>query len=381
MSILYISDKIPEYVRGGIILFNLKDRVMSRIKNRVWKTLSHAGILYQSMVSGQPTTWLIYMDEIYGLISSPLHVFIHNENLERNSRGWALRYIPNFDGETSRKLNRAISKHAHEDSNMALDEDNHIEGSFDDELKAILGILPEQDGSHKPYNTNIGFVLDVLREFWIEMEIEEGEIPSHTRKVGFTEDEIAEDDLVRSFNTNTQTSTEELLNSVNQLLSMVNLTTHTIEAPIQPLITKPIPLFDTKLIVPSEDFYSNARGIQVSSIYPKLTEERQHVAAVISRMFESGLGTEGVREFFEEELETTTLARRGRNDLTREYVRDLCNAVIQQLVLSKSMLSTLKNVDRISYNSYLQGLVVAQGSLLAHLNIEDIPLNADVLKL
>jgi len=387
MDILYISDSVPEYVKGGIILFNLKDRVMSRIKNKVWKTLSHAGVLYQSMVSGQPTTWVTYMDEIYGIISAPLHVFLRNESLVRgddNSRGWAIRHIPNFDSTTSRALNLAISRHSQEDSHLGIDGDNNIMGSFDDELKSILGIV-DNDNRGKEfvpnYNTNIGFVFDILKDFWIEMKIAESELPK-SNKIGFSEDEIVEDDLIRSF-ARMNTTTEELLKSVNQLLSMVNLSTHTINPPIQPLITKPLPLFDNKLIVPSEGFYRNPRNNGSSNIYPRITEERQHVAAVISRMFESGLGTEGVREYFEEELETTTLARRGRTELTVEYARDLTVAVKDQLLKTKELLNTVKlsKLERESYNGLLQNLVVAQGSLLAHLNIDDVRIDVDSIKL
>ena len=384
MDILYTSDVIPDYVKGGIILFNMKDRVMSRIKSRVWKTLSHVGILYQSMVSGQPTTWITYMDEIYGIISSPLNAFLRNESLPRE-RGWAIRYIPNFDSTTSRCLNLAISKHSQEDSNLGVDEDNHIMGSFDDELKSILGIPPSNEP--KDYNTNIGFVRDILRDFWLELKISESDIPKENT-IGFSEDEIVEDDLVKSFySKSTGSSSEELLKSVNQLLSMVNLSTYTINPPIQPLLTKPLPLFDNKLIVPSEEFYKskvNGRN-SASNIYPRITEERQHVAAVISRMFESGLGTEGVREYFEEELETTTLARRGRNELTEEFTRDFTQAVIDQLKKAKELISksqsTLGKVERETYNGMLQNLVVAQGSLMTHLNIDGIPIPLESIKL
>lgn len=384
MDILYISDAVPEYVKGGVILFNLKDRVMSRIKNKVWKTLSHAGILYQSMVSGQPTTWVTYMDEIYGIISAPLHVFLRNESLVRgdeNARGWAIRHIPNFDSITSRALNLAISKHSQEDSHLGIDEDNNIMGSFDDELKSILGIV-DNENRGKEYNTNIGFVFDILKDFWTEMKISESDLPK-PNKIGFSEDEIAEDDLIRSFAA--MNTTEELLKSVNQLLSMVNLTTHTINPPIQPLITKTLPLFDNKLIVPSTDFYKNPRNNGSSNIYPRITEERQHVAAVISRMFESGLGAEGVREYFEEELETTTLARRGRTELTVEYARDLVISLRDQLLKTKDLLGSstvkLSKLEREAYNGLLQNLVVAQGSLLAHLNIDDVRIDVDSIKL
>lgn len=384
MDILYTSDVIPDYVKGGIILFAMKDRVMSRIKSKVWKTLSHVGILYQSMVSGHPTTWVTYMDEIYGIISSPLNVFLRNESLPKE-RGWAIRYIPNFDSTTSRCLNLAISKHSQEDSNLGIDEENHIMGSFDDELKSILGIPLVDNEESCGYNTNIGFAMDILHDFWTELKISESDLPRQNT-IGFSEDEIAEDDIVKSFYSK-GTSSDELLKSVNQLLSMVNLSTYTINPPIQPLLTKPLPLFDNKLIVPSEAFYANnkiGKRVSLNSIYPTINEERQHVAAVISRMFESGLGADGVREYFEEELETTTLARRGRNELTEEFSRDFAQAVIDQLKKARELISkssSLSRAERESYNGMLQNLVVSQGSLMTHLNIDGIPIPLESIKL
>lgn len=374
MDILYTSDRIPEYVKGGIIMFNMKDRVMSKIKNKVWKTLSHVGVLYQSMVSGSPTTWVTYMDEIYGIISIPLSTFIRNESIPRE-KGWAIRYIPNFDSNTSRILNEAIGKHSSEDSHMGMDEDNNITGSFDDELKMILGI-PTEDGP-KEYNTNVGFVIDILQDFWTGMQVSGEDIPK-INSIGFSDDEIAKDDLVKSFY-----KPDDLLKSVNQLLSMVNLTPHTINAPIQPFITDPLPLFDNRLIVPSDTFYDNFGKTTVNNMYPSITEERQHVAAIIARVFESGLGNEDVREYFEEELETTTLARRGRSELNREYARDMIKASMDHLIATKNLLTkySVSKTDRELYNMLLQDIVVAQGSLMTHHNIDDIPVKLENIML
>lgn len=374
MDILYTSDHIPEYVKGGVILFNMKDRVMSRIKNKVWKTLSHVGILYQSMVSGSPTTWVTYMDEIYGIISTPLQTFILNDSIPKD-KGWAIRYIPNFDSVTSRTLNEAIGKHSSEDSHMVLDEENNITGSFDDELKTILGI-PASEGP-KEYNTNIGFATDILQDFWQGMQVKEENIPK-MNSIGFSDDEIAKDDIVKSFY-----KPDDLLKSVNQLLTMVNLTPHTINPPIQPLLTDPLPLFDSRLIVPSEEFYLNNTRCRMQNVYPKITEERQHVAAIIARVFESGLGNEDVREYFEEELETTTLARRGRSELNKEYARDMIKTTMEHLIATKNLMSkySMSKHDRELYNMLLQDMVVAQGSLMTHHNIDDIPVKLENIML
>jgi hypothetical protein len=376
MDILYTSDHIPDYVKGGIIMFTLKDRVMSRVKSKVWKTLSHAGILYQSSVSGSPTTWVIYMDEIYGIISVPLHTFLRNSSLPR-TRGWAIRYIPNFDNSVSRALNNAISKHSSEDSHLSLDEDNHITGSFDDELKSILGIPLEPSTIHKEYNTNLGFVMDVLKDFWEEMQVGPGE---KTSSITFADDELAQHDLMQSFY-----QTHDLMKSVQHILNMVNLSTYTITPPIQPLLTGPLPLFESRLIVPSDEFYN--QGIYLApppTILPNITEERQHVAEVISRIFESGLGSDSVSEYFEEELETTSLARRGRHELTAEYTQDLVQAVVSQLELMKNIIDIHglpTKLEKETYNAQLQDLIVAQGSLVTHLGITGVRIPIDKLKL
>lgn len=386
MDILYTSDYVPDYVKGGIILFSLKDRIMSKVKSKVWKTLSHAGILYQSSVSGTPTTWVTYMDEIYGVISAPLHVFLRNESLP-SKKGWVIRYIPNFDNGVSRALNNAILKHSTEDSNLGIDEDNHIMGSFDDELKSILG-LPADKDDKDGFNTNLGFVYDILRDFWIEMNISEDQIAKNT-SIGFADDDIAQDDVVRSFY---QHNNQDLMKSVHHLLTMVNLSTYTVNPPIQPLLTNHLPLFESRLIAPSDEFYdqltNTPRGscdkTRTSTIYPAITEERQHVASVISRIFESGLGNDTVKDYFEEELETTTLARKGRTELTVEFTRDLVQNLVDQLKLAKSIIDLhgLPTKDeRESYNSGLQNLIVAQGSLLTHLWIDDVKIPLDKLKL
>jgi hypothetical protein len=376
MDILYTSDQIPDYVKGGIIMFTLKDRVMSRVKSKVWKTLSHAGILYQSSVSGSPTTWIIYMDEIYGIISVPLHIFLRNSSLPK-TKGWAIRYIPNFDNSVSRALNNAISKHSSEDSHLGLDEDNHITGSFDDELKSILGIPLEPSSTHKEYNTNLGFVMDILKDFWDEMQVGAGE---KTSSITFADDEIAQHDLMQSFY-----QTHDLMKSVQHILNMVNLSTYTITPPIQPLLTGPLPLFEPRLIVPTDDFYQQEIYLSPPpTILPNITEERQHVAEVISRIFESGLGSDSVREYFEEELETTSLARRGRNELTVEYTQDLFQALVSQLELMKKIIDVHglpTKLEKETYNAQLQELIVAQGSLVTHLGITDVRIPIDKLKL
>jgi hypothetical protein len=375
MDILYTSDRIPTYVKAGIIMFTLKDRVMSRVKSKVWKTLSHAGILYQSSVSGSPTTWVIYMDEIYGIISIPLHVFLRSSSLPR-TRGWAIRYIPNFDSTVSKCLNAAISKHSSEDSHLALDEDNHITGSFDDELKSILGIPVDHSG-RKEYNTNLGFVTDILHDFWKEMNVC---CEDKSSSISFADDDIAQHDLMQSFY-----QSHDLMKSVQHILNMVNLSTYTITPPIQPLLTGDLALFESRLIVPSDEFYQQEIFNTPPPVFlPNITEERKHVAEVISRIFESGLGSDAVREYFEEELETTTLARKGRTELTMEYTRDLVQNLVAQLEMTKNIIDLHglpTRLERETYNAKLQELIVAQGSLITHLGITDVKIPIENLKL
>jgi hypothetical protein len=379
MDLLYASSEIPDHVRGGIIMFNLQDRVMSRIKNKVWKTLSHAGIVYQSMVSGKSKSWVMYMDEVYGIISCPLEEFVVVDSVvgdKSSSRPWAIRYIENFDLTTSNALNSALARHSHEDSTLLLDEDNRIAGSFDDELRSILG-LPRGSDPHEQWatNTNLGFVFDVLGDFWKGMKVSEDQLVRES-SVGFSEDEIVEDDLLRSFQ---HRGPEGFMKSVHHLLSMVNLTPHTINPPIQPLLTKPLPLFTNYLVVPSDEFYlSPLRRQPRTMVHPNITEDRKQVASVIANMFESGMGADGVSQYFEEELETTTMARRGRNELTRDLTRDLCRSLHKHLELTKTLIRDVSKRD--GYLGSLHDLIVAQGSLMTHLGIDDVPIQIDLLK-
>ena len=364
-------------------MFNLRDRVMSRIKSKVWKTLSHAGILYQSLVSGKPKTWVIYMDEIYGIISCPLDEFLFIDSLRgegSDNRPWAIRYIENLDSAASHALNKAVAMHSREDSNLGLDENNHVTGSFDDELRSILGLPREL---HQPLeaenatNTNLGFVFDVLTDFWKLMRVSEDQVIRES-SVGFSEDEIIEDDLLRSFYNGNVSDSDALMKTVHRLLSMVNLTTHTINPPIQPLLTKPMPAFANFLVVPTDVFYSGTGRKTNHLTYPRITEDRQHVAAVIASMFESGIGTDGVREYFEEEIETTILARKGRGELTAELTRDYVLSVQRYIETTRKLLG---NADKEAHNGQLHDLIVTQGSLMAHLGIDDIKISVERLKL
>ena len=56
-----------------------------------------------------------------------------------------------------------------------------------------------------------------------------------------------------------------------------------------------------------------------------------------------------------------------------------------QLLKTKELLGSsavkLSKLEREAYNGLLQNLVVAQGSLLAHLNIDDVRIDVDSIKL
>lgn len=368
MKILY-ADVIPANVFAGIIFFNLKARVMSAIKSKIWKTFSHTGVVYRSAVSGVDKMWISYMDEIYGLISCPLDRFIQSESVV----GWAIRPLKEPQSSFARVFKECVMKHSGEESHLYISEEGEITGSFDDELRTILGIpvCERVEG----FNTNIGYVEDILQDVCQRF----GMKTDREKSIEFDDERDQEEELMEQLSSIPSgkvpdpKSGEEMLKSINQLLGMVNLTTQTVRPPIQVLISQPHRLLQDGLIKPSDVFRVEVSEGASNSIYPNLGEERKHVAEVISKMFASGLSTEGVREVFEEELDTTVLARRGRSEMTKELLEEMLNSLEHSLSLSKILLEKNTSptaIERQTYNESLQELVTAEASLLVHLGME-----------
>jgi len=361
MKILY-TDVIPCNLISGIVFFTLRERVMSVIKSKIWKTFSHVGVVYKSSVSGTEKNWISYMDEIYGLVTCPLDRFIHSESMV----SWAIRPLAEPQQAFSSVFRNCIVQHSSEDSSLYISEEGEISGSFDDELRTILGIPIE--ARDPGLNTNLGYVEDILTDTCRKL----GMKTEKDRVLEFEDDREREEELMETLSPRVSEK-EELLKTIHQLLGMVNLTTQTVRPPIQNLISQPHKILQDVLYQPSENFSVHVSGGLSNSIYPNLTDERRHAAEVISKMFASGLASEGVREVFEEELDTTVLARRGRAEMTRELLGDLLDILDRQLQHAKTLLDkkTLPNKsDRETYNQILQDMITAEGSLLAHLGLE-----------
>lgn len=360
MKIVYTSI-VPANLTGGIILFGLKDRIMSKIKSRIWKTFSHAGVVYKSSFTGSERIWISYMDEIYGLVSCPLNSFLNSPALN----GWIIRPLTEPVTPIYTRFKEMIANHSNDDSNLYISEEGEIAGSFDEELKTILGIPVRMGGSGM--NTNLGYVEDILEETCNSMGI----VTGRGKKIEFDDEYSEEEELMERLRV--VESEGGLLKSVTNLLSMVNLTTQSVHSPIQPLISHQHKILADFVYHPSSDF-STARGHGMqSSIFPSLSEERKHAAGVISKMFQSGLGSEDLNEVFEEELETTTLARRGRNELSRELLVNLLDSMDSHLTHIKTLLDkkTLPTTaDKKIYNEKLHDLITAEGSMLVHLGVQ-----------
>lgn len=360
MEILYV-DVVPGSLVAGLIFFRLKGRVMSVIKSKIWKTFSHLGVVYRSSVSGVNKHWVSYMDEIYGVISCPFDRFIISESV----CAWTIRPLKEPQTALERPFRNSIARYSRDDSHLYISEEGEITGSFDDELRTILGI--PVCNRIRGFNTNIGYVEDILGDTSEKI----GAKPNREKVVEFDDERDREEELMGQVSP--LPSGEEMLKSINQLLCMVNLSTQSTRPPIQVFISQPHQLLQDVLFKPSEVFRVEVSGGASNSIYPNLGEERKHVAEVISKMFASGLSTEGVREIFEEELDTTILARRGRTDMTKELLEEAMNILDGHLSLSKTLL--VKNppptvAEREAYNQSLQELVTAKGSILVHLGLE-----------
>lgn len=347
-----------DLVSNGIILFRLEDKVMSRVKTRIWKTYSHVGIVYQSLAGGTLQPWISYMDEIYGIVSMPFGIFVGTHNFPQD-RGWMIRPL----GVTGNPENmrKAIRNHVHEDSHITLLEDGSLGGGFEYELKSILGI-PISD---KPQdsNTNIGFVLDILRDYW-DLEGVSGDLS--IKQVSFEDQVQNNEDLVNMF-VHTGHSENDILKSVYNLLGLVNITTYTIKPPIHVFFNSGFPDFDNKFIVKKGPVTKRKLN---SNQYLMVGEMKKHVAEVVAKIFEVGLGNEEVSEHFGEELETSALAKSTRGKILKENLEDMFNCMTTQIAVCKKLLAKnkLDDNEKIVWNNSLEELLSAYMSMAAQLN-------------
>jgi len=356
MNILYTTT-VPQPLSGGLVFFRMRGRTMSKIKSKIWKTFSHVGIIYKSSFTGMEKSWVSFMDEVYGLITCPMEAFLSSPELE----GWMVRPMVEMDPEDYKRFKGVIRDHSGDDSNLSIDPETfEILGSFDDELKNILGIPVVS--KPRGLNTNLGYVEDILSETCSLLGIE----PRKPLTIGFSDEYDNEDEIIEGISP--AVVEDGLLKTVNNLLGMVNLTTYDVRPPIQNLISRPHKLLEDRLYQPVTGGFP---AIQ-TSIFPSLTEERCHVADIIAKIFSSGLSGEGLHEVFEEELDTTTMARRGKTEMTRELIEDLMTVLDRHLHHIKTMLDkkTLPTTeDKRIHNENLSELITAEGSLLAHTGI------------
>jgi hypothetical protein len=344
MKILYTSSP-PETIPGGLVFFELRNRVMSRIKTKIWKTYSHAGVVFTSAVTGSPRPWVSYMDEIYGLITTPLDTFLDSDAVA----SWAIRPL---NQGFCHAFKRSIQHHSAVESHLCISEDGEIHGTFDEELKIILGAPVNDRG------TNLGYVMSIIRD-----ASQASGIPEQRQRVVEFDDEPTEDDCT-VFQATEEVSTDGMLKAINNLLSSLNLTLNTPTPPIHTLISQPHPLFsDTVYVMDRKPRQPRSR----SKIYPTLSEERRHAAGIIAKLFSTGLGGEETGMMFEEELETTVLARRGRTDMIKSLVEDLHGVIENHLRVSKEALTDPKK--KTEYNESIENIITAEGSLLAAVDL------------
>jgi hypothetical protein len=239
----------------------------------------------------------------------------------------------------------AIKRNITRDSNLKILPDGTLGGSFETELKHILGI-DEDDRS----NNNIGFVKDVLDEYY------RGRCEP-IKQVSF-------EDEHRQFGIEIRGGSEDLLlRTVKQILGLVNLTSQSIEPPIK--------YFLNPLLTDLSDTYYRDGGIKLSRIPDnniKLETDREHAASVIAKMFSAGLGDDGLLGHFSEEIDTTVAAKQTKDDMTREMLSDTMSAMRTQLSISKQSMKNVTEEERALWNTSLEDLFASFGVLLTHLN-------------
>lgn len=331
---IYSLEKLPTC---GLILFSIRTRVMSVVKTKIWRTFSHVGVIHPSAVTGTKKPWVSYLDEIYGMVSMPLVNFLSGNDFV----DWVIRTPSVMLDE--HKWTNAIKRNITRDSNLKILPDGTIGGSFETELKHILGI----DEDDRRCN-NIGFVKDVLDEYC-------GGAQSQ-KQVSFEDDQ-------HHFGIEIKVGSEDaLIKTVKQILGLVNLTTQSIEPPIT--------YFMNPLLTDLSDTYFRDGGLKYPSHHKShMDGDREHIAEIVAKMFSAGLsGDEGLFGHFSEEIDTTVAAKQTRDDISREIVSDVISTVKTQLSISKNAMGNINQNQKDAWNGALEDLFASFGVLLTHLN-------------
>lgn len=337
---IYSLEKLPNC---GIILFSIRSRVMSVVKTKIWRTFSHVGVIYPSAVTGTKKPWISYLDEIYGMVSMPLVNFLSGNDFV----DWVIRTPSVMLDE--QKWTRAIKKNISRDSNLKVLPDGTIGGSFETELKHILGI-----GEDNRSSNNIGFVRDVLDEYCGGIEV--------SKQVSFEDDQ-------HQFGLEIRGGSEDtLIKTVKQILGLVNLTTQSIEPPIT--------YFMNPLLTDLSDTYYRDGGLKYPPLHKTHMEsDREHVAEIVAKMFSAGLGEdESLFGHFTEEIDTTVAAKHARDEISREMVSDTISALKDHLTITKNIMSKCTREERDAWNGSLEDLFASFGVILTHLNHGEVNL-------
>lgn len=334
-------DKLPN---SGIIMFSTRSRVMSVVKTKIWKTFSHVGVIYPSSVTGAKKPWISYLDEIYGMVSMPLINFLAANNFI----DWVIR-TPSIVLDEKRWTN-AIKGNINRDSNLKVLPDGTLGGSFETELRHILG-MDEEDRKC----SNIGFVKDVLDDYYRG-------IGDHTKKISFEDEHHIFEIEVKGG------SEDALLKTIKQILGLMNITIQSIHPPIQ--------YFMNPMLTDLSDTYYRDGGLKYPHLpNARMESDRDHAANIIAKMFSVGLGDVDIFGHFSEEIDTTVAAKHTREDMSREMVSDILSVVKNQLLISKNMFGELTPEKKVLWNGSLEDLFASFGVLLTHLNHDDVSLD------
>lgn len=338
---IYSLEKLPN---SGIIMFSTRTRVMSVVKTKIWKTFSHVGVIYPSAVTGTKKPWISYLDEIYGMVSMPLINFLAvNDFID-----WVIR-TPSvvFDEQ---RWTSAIKRNINRDSNLKVLPDGSLGGSFETELRHILGMDDDDRRSN-----NIGFVKDVLDDYYRG-------ICDQSKKISFEDENHVFEIVVKGG------SEDALLKTIKQILGLMNITIQSIHPPIQ--------FFMNPMLTDLSDTYYRDGGLKYPHLpNARMESDRDHAADIVAKMFSVGLGDAGIFGHFSEEIDTTVAAKRTREDMSREMVSDILSATKNQLMISKKMFGELTPEQKVLWNGSLEDLFASFGVLLTHLNQDDVSLD------
>lgn len=284
----------------------------------------------------------------------PFDVFIRHPSLSAR-RGWALRPL----SVGHEHLRSALRAHVHEDSHLAISPDGRVAGSLENELRTILGIPVDKEPTSGK-NTNMGFVEDILIDLWRIAGVSRSSW-DRTPTITFDSEEDDNDAIMELFREGKSSDKPTaLIRAVQNILGLVNITSHAPHPPVYPYLTRSLPLFADTLIVPSDNF--TAPPIHTSwKGYLNLTDERERAAAIVAEIFERGLASEGVYNIFEEELDTSRLASRGKREITVELLNQLTDRLDHHLMLIHN-----NPLRRQEYNASIEDIAESIGSLIVH---------------